>query len=174
MSLFLQGAEDAEIGKCLMNVGVAAGDSRYTKWVSNFIKTLKLKKYYLYRDELARGRFWPFTPDNHLKPGKKDPNFWWVANLSHHVRLYDIWITFIMTGTGKTCTTRLSRVQTVVLIQSYHSTMFPQPRCMCTSTWFIVLGTDSVKVAKKKRIITSLGAILGRKMSQRNLSTCDK
>jgi len=55
-----KGAEDAEIGRCLMNVGVAAGDSR---------------------DELARGRFWPFTPDNHLKPGKKDPNYWYWKNI---------------------------------------------------------------------------------------------
>ena len=30
-----------------------------------------------FRDELARGRFWPFVPADHLKPGKKDPNFWY-------------------------------------------------------------------------------------------------
>ena len=42
------GAEDVEIGKCLMNLGVAAGDSR---------------------DELARSRFFPLTPGSFLIPG---------------------------------------------------------------------------------------------------------
>ena len=42
------GAEDVEMGRCLMNLGVAAGDSR---------------------DELARSRFFPFPPGSFLIPG---------------------------------------------------------------------------------------------------------
>ncbi|XP_076436661.1 glycoprotein-N-acetylgalactosamine 3-beta-galactosyltransferase 1-like [Babylonia areolata] len=50
------GAEDLEMGKCLQNVGVIAGDTR---------------------DELGRERFHPFIPEHHLIPGILPKDMWY-------------------------------------------------------------------------------------------------
>ncbi|KAF2364596.1 Fringe-like [Trinorchestia longiramus] len=60
------GAEDVEMGKCMMNVGVLAGDSR---------------------DDLGRGRFFPFVPVHHLIPKKIGEKHWYWDYIYYHMKV---------------------------------------------------------------------------------------
>ena len=60
-----QGAEDAEIGKCMSNLNVTAMDTR---------------------DSKGRGRFFPFVPDQHLFPGKPTKKYWYWTSIYYPMK----------------------------------------------------------------------------------------
>ena len=64
-----EGAEDVEMGKCMENLNIQAGDSR---------------------DSQGRGRFFPFIPEHHLIPGILGKDFWYWKNIYYpEIEVYD-------------------------------------------------------------------------------------
>ena len=70
------GAEDVEMGKCMENLGVRAGDSRDSLGRGRFILLLFIVTVELvYIDCLFR--FFPFVPEHHLIAGHMPDDFWY-------------------------------------------------------------------------------------------------
>ena len=59
------GAEDAEMGKCMSNLNVSAMDTR---------------------DSKGRGRFFPFIPEQHLITGKPTKDYWYWTSIFYPVK----------------------------------------------------------------------------------------
>lgn len=101
------GAEDAEMGKCMENVKVVAGDSR---------------------DAHGRGRFFPFVPEHHLIPNHTDKKFWYwqyIYYKTDEVRSIEIGIDSL---SNKYC---FFRASIAVRTMPYPFTMFRPIKCTC-------------------------------------------
>lgn len=68
------GHEDVDIGQCMEDLNVTAGDTR---------------------DKFGRGRFFPFVPEHHIVPGNLDTNFWYWKYIYYPVdQVYFILLNF--------------------------------------------------------------------------------
>ena len=73
------GAEDVEMGKCMENLGVRAGDSRDSLGRGRFIflHFLNICRVCDLFTWIAFSRFFPFVPEHHLIAGHMPDDFWY-------------------------------------------------------------------------------------------------